>query len=111
MMKTITGEDVVWHEKFVFDSKDARYDISVITVEVPSIVGHLGLNFLKATVNSEKKLTAVGLDRRRKYSWKHFQNRITMLSAKVVRCDENNVICIHIEGGKASSSVGDSGKI
>lgn len=68
---------------------------------------HLGLNFLKLRT----RLTAVGLDRRRKYSWKSFQDRITMLNAKVVTCELNNVICVHIQEGDASSSRGDSGKI
>ncbi|XP_031633873.1 uncharacterized protein LOC116347436 [Contarinia nasturtii] len=102
--KTITKDDVVCHEAYVFSEKNAQHDISVIKVEVPSIV-HVGLNFFK----HGKKLTAVGLDRRQRYSWKSFQDRIIMLNAKEKACNEYNVLCIEIEGGFASSSHGDSG--
>lgn len=64
---------------FDLNENNAEYDISVITVEVPSNANlSLGLDFMK----KKGKLMAVGLDRRFRFSWKSFQNKITILQAE-----------------------------
>lgn len=64
----------------------------------------------KVKDRNNRKFKAVGIDNRRRHSWKRFQHRITILSSETGNlCKGQKIICTKIEKGKSFSTVWESG--